>query len=63
MQYIEVFYLDKMKNTSRRFKEYEKDEVEIAFKRTIGKLTMEKQNALIVIRDENHQLIKSELLK
>lgn len=47
---------------SRKEKEYNQNEVEVMFKRTIGKLTQDKQSALIVLRDSEHQLIKSELL-
>lgn len=63
MQYIEVIYLDRMQFVSRKLKEYEGNEIEIMFKRTIGKLTQENKSALVAIRDSEHQLIKSELLK
>lgn len=63
MQYVEVFYLNKMQVVTRKSQEYDEKEIETTYRRTIGKLTQEKKSALVCHRNEAHELIKSELLK
>lgn len=63
MHYVEVFYLTKMVVTNRKFQEYEEKEAQVMFRRTIGKLKSENKSALICVRDEEHVLLNSELIK
>lgn len=52
-----------MRVTNRKSQEYDEKEIETTYRRTIGKLTQEKKCALVCHRNEEHELIKSELLK
>ena len=63
MYYVEVYYLSKMNFTGRKMQHYEEKEAEVNYLRTIGKLTAEKKTGLVCLRSDDHDLIKSELLK
>lgn len=63
MNYVEVYYLNKMTVGGRKWKHYEEKEAEIMYMRTIGKLQSEKKAALICLRTDEHDLIKCELIK
>lgn len=60
LNYVEVIYLDKNQPSSAKFQHYPEEESIKVFQRTVNKMKAEKRNVLIVLRDENHQLIKSE---
>lgn len=63
MCYIEVYYLSKMNYQNRKVGYYDEKEAEIIYMRTIGKLQLEKKQAMVCLRTYEHDLIKSELLK
>lgn len=58
--YVEVVYLDKGKPSGVKFQHYPEAEAERMYLRTINKFKQEKRDALVNLREENHQLIKSE---
>ena len=60
LNYVEVVYLVRGLFESRKFSHYPKDEAERMYVRTVAKLRAEKRPALVQLREENHQLIKSE---
>ena len=60
MQYVEVVYL-KNKQFERRKIVHDASAASLYF-RAIAKLSAEKTSALIMLREENHQLIKSEMV-
>ena len=62
MKYIEVFYLNNMRVTSKKLQQYEDKEIDVMFNRTIGKLKSENKSAFIVMREASHDLIRSELI-
>jgi hypothetical protein len=51
-----------MNFAGRKMQHYEVNEAEVNYLRTIGKLTSEKKTALVCLRSEDHDLIKSELI-
>lgn len=59
---IEVIYLKNNVYQVRKWAEYEKKEAEVNFFRTIGKLTQERKDALICLRDDEGNMIKNERL-
>ena len=61
--YIEVYYLSKMNYTARKVQTYSENEIDVMYSRAIGKLISDKKQALVCIRNDEHDLIKSELLK
>lgn len=63
LHYVEVTYLEKGMPSSGKHVHYDEKEAAEMYMRTINKFKVEKKNALIQLRDENHQLLKSELLK
>jgi len=58
--YVEVIYLTNGKYASRKFVHYPVDEALNMFLRTVNKFKQDKTSALVCLREENHQLIKSE---
>lgn len=60
LHYVEVIYLTNGQYTSRKLVHYPVDEAKIMYARTINKFKEDKKSALICLREENHQLIKSE---
>jgi hypothetical protein len=61
--YVEVVYLKGGLPQSRKLQSYTEEEAARMYMRTINKFTTEKTKALICLRTEEHDLIKSELLK
>jgi hypothetical protein len=62
LHYVEVIYLSNGQCAGKKFVYYPVDEARVMFARTINKFKDEKTRALICLREENHQLIKSEML-
>ena len=58
--YVEVIYLTNGKYTSRKFVNYPVDDALNMFLRTVNKFKQDKTSALVCLRKENHELIKSE---
>lgn len=63
MHYIEVCYFEKGRYASRKLQHYSEEEAMVIYQRTINKLKEDKKTALICLREENHNLIRSEWLK
>lgn len=62
LHYVEVLYLKAGQYESRKFAHYPEGEAARMYLRTINKLKMEKRSSLVQLREENHQLIKSEMV-
>lgn len=60
--YVEVYYLKNKSYVSRKMQEYKKEEIEVMFKRTIGKMMTQKTESMVCMRDDNHDLIKTEMV-
>lgn len=58
--YVEVVYLKAKQPETIKFQMYSEEESLKVFQRTLNKMRMEKRDCLVVLRDDNHQLIKSE---
>ena len=61
--YVEVYYLTKTRCTGRKLQHYERAEAEGIYMRTIGKMTENKTECMVTLREDNHELVKSELIK
>ncbi len=62
LHYVEVIYLEKMKYHKRKHEHYPEKEAATMYMRTINKFREDKKNAIICLREENHQLLKCELI-
>jgi hypothetical protein len=61
LHYVEVIYLKNGMYESRKFQHYPPDEADLVYERTLKKLAG--TDAHVSLREENHQLLKCELLK
>lgn len=59
LHYVEVFYLKSGHVSGMKFKHYPVEEATKIFNMTVKKLTDENKEALVCLREENHQLITS----
>lgn len=60
LNYVEVIYLtEKGMYNGRKHAHYPEQEAKTMFQRTVNKLSAEKAKALICLREENHELLKS----
>jgi len=59
LHYVEVVYFEKGRYVERKSKYDMPDQCAKLFQRTVNKMTEEKKQCLIVIRDEKNQLLKS----
>ena len=58
--YVEVFYFIDRQYAERRFIHYNNpDQANDIYKKTIAKMKKYKNDTLICLRDDNHELIKS----
>lgn len=62
LHYVEVIYLENMRYQKRKHEHYTEQEARNMFLRTMNKFKEENKNAIICLRHENHELIKSELV-
>jgi capsular polysaccharide biosynthesis protein len=60
LRYIEVAYLHNMQVVSIKRQHYPPEEAERIYTNTISKLLKEDKQALVMMREENHMLVKSE---
>lgn len=60
VRYVEVVYLKNMEVEKIRREHYSPEEAESIYSSTVKKFVKIGQQALVMIREENHQLIKSE---
>lgn len=60
LHYVEVIYLTNGMVTGKKFIHYPVEEALKMYMRTINKFRGEKTSALICLREENHNIIKSE---
>lgn len=60
LNYVEVIYLtEKGMYSGRKHAHYPEQEANTMFQRTVNKLSADKAKALICLREENHELLKS----
>lgn len=59
LNYVEVIYFDKGKYKGRKHVFYPEDEAKQMYTRTINKMSEDKKETLISLRDENHNIVKS----
>ena len=57
--YIEVYYIQNKHPYSRKWQHYPDDEIEKRYEQTIGKMVATKTDALVCLRKDDHELIKS----
>lgn len=62
LHYVEVIYLENMKYKKRKHEHYPVNEAKNMYLRTINKFKEDKKNAVVCLRQENHELIKAELV-
>jgi hypothetical protein len=62
LHYVEVIYLRNGQYTGKKFVHYPVDEAKTMYARTINKFKEDSTKALVCLREENHQLIKSEMI-
>ena len=60
LNYVEVIYLTNNTYSNRKFIHYPVAEALDMYMRTLHKLKSEGKNSLVILRDENHFIIKSE---
>lgn len=60
--YVEVVYFENNQWQSRKLFHYEKTEAESMYTRALNKLTLEGTSCLVSLRNDNHELIHSQLL-
>ena len=57
--YIEVFYIKNNKPHSHKWKHYPPDVIHKTFEQTVAKMMATKTESLVVMRSDEHELIKS----
>ena len=57
--YIEVFYIKNKQPHSHKWKQYPPDVIMVTFEQTVAKMMATKTESLVVLRGDDHELIKS----
>lgn len=61
LKYVEVIYLSEGFFKGRKFVHYPEKEAEQMYLRTVNKMTQDKIESLVTLRNEDHILIKSHI--